>query len=108
MIEVLGFLRRKRQNLLHARSIRNISDHLLIGTSADLFLYFHANGLKVETELLQNVYRDTLPELDQPEQQMFGPHKIMVETVSLFARQRQHLLCPRRKVVHCFVWHITH
>jgi len=43
----------------------------LIGAGADLLLDFHADGLQVETELLQNVHGDTLAELNQAEQQVF-------------------------------------
>src|SRR5579872_6874967 len=36
---------------------------------------------------------------------MLSPHEIVVETVSFFTRQREHLLGPGRKVIHGFVAH---
>src|SRR5205085_1848044 len=36
---------------------------------------------------------------------MFGADKVVIEAVGLFARQREHLLCPWRKIIHGFVAH---
>ena len=69
VVERLGFLGGERQHLLHARRVGNVADHLLIGTGADLLLDFHADGLEVEADLLQDVYRHALAQLDQAQEQ---------------------------------------
>src|SRR5256885_4420533 len=107
VIESFGFFRGESQNFFDTRCIRNISDHLLIGTGADLFLDFHANGFEVEAELLQDVDGDSLAQLDQTEQQMLGPHKIVVEAVGLFASKRENLLGAGCKIIHRFVTHTS-
>ena len=106
VVERLRFLGGEREHLLHARSVGNVADHLLIGAGADLFLDFHADGLEVETHLLEDIHRDALAQLDQAEQQVLGADKIVVEPVGFLARQRQHLLRARREIVHGFFAHI--
>ena len=105
VIQRLGFLGGEGENLLHARRVRNVADHLLIRAGADLFLDFHADGFEIQAELLQDVDGDALAQLDQAEQQMFGADKIVVEAVGFFARQRQHLLGAGRKIIHGFFAH---
>src|SRR5204863_9851804 len=95
------------QHLLYSRGIGNVTDHLLIGAGADLLFDFHADGLQVKAEFLEDIDGDTLAQLDEAEQQVLGTHEIMVEAVSLLARQRQHLLCPWRKIIHRFIAHKT-
>ena len=94
---------RQRQDLLHPRRVGDVAHHLLIGAGADLLLHFQADGLQVEAELLQDIDRHALAQLDQPEQQVFGADEIVVETVGFFARQREHLLRARGKIVHGFL-----
>ena len=55
--------------------------------------------------LLQDIDGDALAQLDQAEQQMLGADEIVVEAVGFLARQRQHLLRARRKIVHGFFAH---
>src|SRR5260221_3226438 len=105
VVERLGFLGRKRQHLLHARGVRDVADHLLVGAGADLFFDFHAHGFEIQTELLQDVHGDALAEFDQAEQQVFGADKIVVEPVGFLPGQRQHLLGAWRKIIHRFVAH---
>ena len=78
----------------------------MVRTSANLFLYFQPHGLEVEPHLLQHVDRHALPQLYQPEQQVFGPHEIVVKSIRLFARQCQHLLGARREIAHPLVTHL--
>ncbi len=85
VIECLRFLAREREDFLHARSIRDITRHLGVGTGTDLLFHFDADGLQVEAELLQHIDRDTLAELDQAEEQVLRAHVIMIEAVRLFA-----------------------
>ncbi len=83
----------RARTFFYAGSIRDVADHLLIGTRADLLFDLHADGFKISSpEFLQDVHGDTLPQLDQPEEQMLRAHEIMVEPVGLLSRQRQHLL----------------
>ena len=41
------FLAGKRENLLHPRGVRNVPDHLGLGTGTDLLLDFHAHRFEV-------------------------------------------------------------
>ena len=100
MIQGARFLTSQSEHFFHPRSIRDIAHHLLIGTSADLFLHLHTHRLQIETELLKHVDGDALAQLDQPEQQVFGSDIVVVEAVCLFAGERKHLLGSGGKVVH--------
>ena len=102
MIERLRFLAGERENLLHARRVGNVADHLGFRAGADLFLDFHPHRLEIESHLLQDVDGNALPELDQPEQQMLGPDVIVIEAVGFLASERQDLLGARRKIIHYF------
>ena len=72
VIEGLGLLLRQGQDLLHARRVGNVADHLLIGAGADLLLDFHADGFEVEAHFLEDIDGDALAQFDQAEQKMFG------------------------------------
>src|SRR5437867_4776909 len=100
MIERLGFLAGKREDLLHSRRVRNIAHHLGFRAGADLLLDFHAHGLKIETHLLQNVYRHPLPQLDEPQEQMFGADVVVIKAIGFLASKRQNLLSARREIIH--------
>lgn len=67
-----------------------------------MFFDLHAHGLKVETHLLEDVNSHTLAELDEAEKKMLGSHIVVVEPISFFAGQSEHLLCPWSEVVHHF------
>ena len=60
VIQSFGFFDGQGENLLYARRIRNVSDHLLVRSSADLFFDFHAHGFKIESELLEHIDGDPL------------------------------------------------
>ena len=100
MIELLGFLLREREDLLHAGRVGNIADHLGLGSGANLLFHFHAHGLEIEAHFLQDVDGDPLAEFDQAKKQMFRAHVVVVEPVRFFAGQREHLLRSRREIVH--------
>jgi hypothetical protein len=51
---------------------------------------------------LEDVYL-ALAQLDEPEQEVFGADEVMVETVGFLTGQREHLLGPRREIVHGFL-----
>ena len=80
VVQGLGFLGGQREDLLDAWGVRNVADHLLVGAGADLFLDFHADGLEVEAQLLEDVDGNALAQLDEPEQEVFGADKIVVES----------------------------
>ena len=105
VIQRLGFLGREGQNFFHARRVGDVSDHFLIGTRADLFFDFHPHGFEVEAHFLEHIDGDALSQLDQAEQEVLGADEIVVEPVGFLARQRQHLLRPRREIIHGFVTH---
>src|ERR1700692_1434224 len=65
-----------------------------------MLLDFHPDGFQVEAHLLQHIHGDPLAKFDQPEQKMLCPHVVMVETVGLFAGERQHLLGAWSKIIH--------
>ena len=105
VVERLGFLGGEGEHLLHAGRVGDVADHLLIGSGANLFLDLHADGFEVKAHLLEHVDRDALAKFDQPEQQVLGADKVVVESIRFFARQREHLLRPGREVVHGFITH---
>ena len=102
---MLSFFGGEVEDFLHARCVRNVAYLFLIRPGANLFLDFQSHGLEVQSHFLQHVDSDALAELDEPQQQMLGAHKVVVETVRLFARQCQHLLGAWRKIAHSFVTH---
>ena len=102
MVERLRFLAREREDLLHARRVGNVADHLRLRAGADLLLDLHADGLEVEPHLLEDIDGDALAELDQPEQQVLGAHVVVVEAVGFFAGECQDLLRAWCEVVHHF------
>ena len=67
MIQCFRFLPGQGQNFFHSWRVRNVADHFRFRAGADLFFDFHANGLEIESHLLQDVDGHPLPELDQPE-----------------------------------------
>src|SRR5437762_2196515 len=83
----------------NARSIGNVADHLGFRSRADLFLHFHAHSLEIETHLLQNVHRNSLPQFDEAQKQMLGAYVVMVKPVRFFASKRQNLLSPRCEII---------
>ena len=98
VVERFGFLVRKRQDFLDARSVGNVAQHLLIRPRANLLFYLKADGFQVEAEFLKDIHRNALTQLDDPEQQMFGAHEVVVEAVGFLARECQYLLGARREV----------
>src|SRR5678816_2287748 len=101
MIERLCFFASKSEHLLDTWSVRNVADHFGFRSGTNLFLDFHPYGLEIETHLLEDVDCDTLPELDQAEEEMLGANVIMIEPISLFTGQRQNLLSARCEIIHC-------
>jgi len=65
-----------------------------------LFLHLPAHGGKLHPQVFQDGDGYALAQLEQPEEQVFGPYVMMIEAVRFPARMRQHLLRPRRKIVH--------
>ena len=106
VIERLGFLGGEGEDFLHAGRVGNVADHLLVGAGADEILDFHADGFEVEAQFLEHIDGDALAQFDQAEQKMLGADKVMVKAVGFLARQREHLLRPRREVTHRFFAHI--
>ena len=107
VVKIFRFLLRERDDFFHARRVRNVADHFLIRSAADLFLDFDADAVEVNAHALQNIDGDALPQLDQAEQKMLGAKKVVVETVGFLAREREHLLRARRKITHGFIAHIV-
>ena len=98
--ERLGLLAGEGKDLFHAGCVRNVADHLGLGTGADLFFDLHAHRLEVEAHFGQNVDRHALAQLDQAEQEVFGAHVVVVEPVGLLAGEGEDLLSSWREVVH--------
>ena len=105
MVERLGFLGGEGQHFFHARGVGNVPDHFLVGAGADLFFDLHTDGFEVEAHFLEHIDGYTLSQFDQAEQQVFRAEKVVIEAVGLLARQREHLLCARRKIAHGFIAH---
>ena len=100
VIERLCFLTGERQDLLDARRVGNVTDNFCLRPRAHLFLHFHSDGLKIEAHLLQDVYRHSLPEFDQAQEQMLGANVVVIEPVGFLASKRQNLLSPGCKIIH--------
>src|SRR6202047_965567 len=65
-----------------------------------MLLHFHANPLQIEPHSLQHIDCYALSKLDQPEQQVFSSHVVVIEPLGLFARKRQDLLGTWSKIIH--------
>ena len=107
MVEILCFLLRQRDDLLHAWRIRNVADHFLVGSSTHLFLDFDADTVEINTHALQHVDGDALPQLYQAEEKVFRAEKVMIQPVGFLARERQHLLRSWCEITHGFIAHIV-
>jgi hypothetical protein len=105
VVQVFGFFGGKGQHLLHPRGVGDVPDHLLVRSRTHLLLDLEPHGFQIEPEFLQDIDGDSLAQFDQPEQQMLGPDKIVVEPVGLLPRQRKHLLRARREVIRGFFAH---
>ena len=78
--EGAGFGHGVGHDLLHARRERDRVGRLgLFGAGADLFLDGASDGLEVEAHAAEDVDRDTLAELDQPEQDVLRADVVVVE-----------------------------
>src|SRR6266446_4621097 len=109
MIQRLRFLARQCQYFFDPRGVGNVADNLGLRPRANLFFHFHANGLKIEAHLLQNVHRHALPKLDKAQEQMLGANVIVVKPVGFLASKRQNLLSPGCEVIHCsMAWSSSH
>ena len=108
VVEGLGLFRSQGEDLLDARGVGNVADHLLIGPGADLLFDLHADGFQVEAQFLEDIDGDALAQLDQAEQKVFGADEVVVEPVGFFARQREHLLGARGEIVHGFYHSYNH
>ncbi len=102
MIERSGFLCRKRQDFLHARRVRNVADRFLVRSCPDLFLDLQPHIFEIEPHFSEHIDRSALSKPDQSQEQVFRPNEVVIEAVGFPARERQHLLCARRKVVQRF------
>src|SRR5690242_17350883 len=100
MLKCLGLLGGKREHFLYAWCVRDVADRHPVRACADLPLDFRTHGFQTQSQFLKHVYGDTLTQFDQTEQYMLGADETVIETVRLFPRQRQHLLCSRRKIPH--------
>ena len=78
--ESAGFGDGVGHDLLDARRERNRVGSLgFFGAGADLLLHSAADGLEVEAHAAEDVDRDTLAELDEPEQDVLRADVVMVE-----------------------------
>ena len=100
VVEFLGFPVGHRQNLADSGGVRDVALRLGLRAPAYLFLHLPAHGGKLHPQVFQDGDGYALAQLEQPEEQVFGPYVMMIEAVRFPARMRQHLLRPRRKVVH--------
>jgi hypothetical protein len=106
MIEGFGFLGSEREDFLDAGCVRDVADHLLIGPVPTCFSTSMRTVSRSRPSFWRHVDGDPLAELDKAEEEVFGADKIVIETVGFLAREGEHLLRPRREIVHGFVAHI--
>ena len=84
--EGLGLFGGQGQDLLDAGREGDVPHHFLVGTASHLFLDFQPDGFQVQAHLLKYIDGNSLPELDQPQQQVLGSHKVVVEPVRFLPR----------------------
>ena len=70
-----------------------------------MFFYFHLNGFEVQPHFFEDIDRNTLIQLDQAQEQMFGADIVVIEPIGLLTCQSQDLLSPWREIVECFFAH---
>src|SRR5262249_40385827 len=100
MVQGLRLFGGEEENFLGARSVWDIAEHLLVGTSADQVFDLRSDVFQTETDLLQNIHRDALPQLNQAEQHVLSSYKIVIKAVSFAAREGEDLLSPRCERIH--------
>ena len=81
MLECFGLLAGKREYFFDSGGVGYIPGHLAFWARTDLFLDFLTNRLKIKAHFLEHIHRNTLTQLDQAQQQMLGPHIVVVEPV---------------------------
>ena len=74
--------------------------HLGLGAGAHLLLDLQPDVLQLEVHFLQDIHRDALAQLDEPEQEVLGAHVVVVEAISFLAGEREDLLGAGSEVVH--------
>ena len=62
VVQSFGFFGSQCEDLFDSGCVRDVADHLLIGTGAHLLFNFHPDGFEVEPELLEDVHSDALAE----------------------------------------------
>src|SRR3989344_6154823 len=105
-VEGIGLLGGESQDLLHTWRIGNIADRFLIRPDPDLLLDLHPHDLEVNTHYPKHVDRHALAELDEPQEQVFRSHEIVVEAIGFLARKCK---CLRRvwcEFSHFFFTHV--
>ena len=78
VIKRLGFLGCEREDLFHARGVRNAPGYFLVGAGADLSLDLHADSFEVEAHFFEHADGDALSQFDQAEQQMLRAEVMVV------------------------------
>ena len=71
-----------------------------VGPGAHLPLDFCSQDFQVETQAPENVYGDSLAQLNQAEEQMFGPDKMMVEAPRLLPGKGEHLRVAAARLIY--------
>src|SRR2546429_10028728 len=92
---------RRRKHFFDTGLIGNIPDDLVSRSGPALFLHLHADGLKIETHLLQDIHRHALAEFDESQKQMLSADVVVVKPVGFLASKRQNLLSPGCEIIHC-------
>jgi hypothetical protein len=90
--ETLGFLQRQPQNLLRARSERNVAGRRLL-TPADDLLHPLSHRLQADPKRLQRPGRKAIA-MDQAQQEMLGTDVVVVQHPGLFLRPDHNQPCP--------------
>ena len=87
MLERFRLLAGEGEHLLHARRVGNVAGHLVLLTGADLLLDLLADSLEIQPHLLKNIHGNSLAQLDEAQQEMLGANVVVIEAVSLLARE---------------------
>ena len=66
---------------------------------SELAFHFEAQRVQIQSHCAENGNRHAFSERDQSQQQMFGPHIVVIEPFRLFLGESQHMFRPRGEIL---------
>ena len=87
MRKLFGFLGCQIKHLFDPRCVGNGAGHLVVRTRRYVFFHLHLNGFEVQPHFFEDIDRNTLIQLDQAQEQMFGADIVVIEPIGLLTCQ---------------------